>query len=77
MSTKFTTLLWNNGGNDITPYAYFFSHFDPSTNLGPGVDASATGNWEHFQSAEGTRLLKAFRSTFDPRVQHRLATRLH
>ena len=40
MSTKFTTLLWNYGGGDLTPYAYFYSHYDPSTNLGPGVDAS-------------------------------------
>ena len=76
MSTKFTTLLWNNGGNDITPYAYFFSHFDPSTNLGPGVDASATGNWEHFQHAQGAALLKQFKGTLSTAKQKQISYKL-
>jgi peptide/nickel transport system substrate-binding protein len=76
MSTKFTTLLWNNGGQDITPYAYFFAHYDPSTNLGPGVDASATGNWEHYQHSQGAALLKQFKSTLSVKKQKQIAYQL-
>jgi peptide/nickel transport system substrate-binding protein len=76
MSTKFVTLLWSNGANDITPYAYFFSHFDPSTNLGPGVDASATGNWEHFSSPNGAGLLRQFKGTLSVKKQKQLAYKL-
>ena len=53
MSTKFVSLLWNNGNNDVTPYPYFYAHYDPSQNLGPGVDSSATGNWEHYSNGKG------------------------
>ena len=66
MSTKFVTLLWNYGGGDVTPYAYFYSHYDPSQNLGAGVDAVADGNWEHYSNAEGAALLKQFKGTLDP-----------
>jgi len=76
MSTKFNTLLWSFGGNDITPYAYFFSHYDPSTNLGPGVDASATGNWEHFTSTQGASLLKQFKATLDKSKQRKISYQL-
>ena len=76
MSTKFVTLLWSNGGNDITPYAYFFSHYDPSTNLGPGVDASATGNWEHFSHPTGAGLLKQFKGTLSVKKQKQIAYKL-
>ena len=72
MSTKVVSLLWTYGANDITPWAYFYSHFDPSQNVGKGVDASATGNWEHYQSAQGAALLKQFKSTFDPAKQKKL-----
>jgi peptide/nickel transport system substrate-binding protein len=76
MSTKFVTLLWSNGANDITPYAYFFSHFDPSTNLGPGVDASATGNWEHFTSQSGATMLRQFKGSLSVKKQKQLAYKL-
>jgi peptide/nickel transport system substrate-binding protein len=76
MSTKFVTLLWSNGANDITPYAYFFSHYDPSTNLGPGVDASATGNWEHFTHPTGATLLRQFKGTLSVKKQKQLAYKL-
>jgi peptide/nickel transport system substrate-binding protein len=72
MSTKVVTLLWTYGANDITPWAYFYSHFDPSQNLGKGVDASATGNWEHYQNAQGAALLKQFKQTFDVEKQKKL-----
>jgi peptide/nickel transport system substrate-binding protein len=76
MSTKFVTLLWNYGAEDLTPYSYFFSHYDPSTNLGAGVDASATGNWEHFQHANGASLLKQFKTTMNVKKQKQLAYKL-
>jgi peptide/nickel transport system substrate-binding protein len=76
MSTKTVSLLWNYGNGDITPYAYFYSHFDPSQNLGKGVDSAATGNWEHYQSARGAALLKQFKATFDPAKQKKIAYQL-
>jgi peptide/nickel transport system substrate-binding protein len=76
MSTKFTTLLWNYGNQDITPYAYFYAHYDPSQNLGAGVDASPTGNWEHYSNAQGAALLKQFKATLDPAKQKQIAYKL-
>jgi peptide/nickel transport system substrate-binding protein len=76
MSTKFVTLLWSNGAQDMTPYAYFFSHMDPSSNLGPGVDATATGDWEHFQSTQAASLLKQFKGTLDTTKQKAIARQL-
>ena len=76
MSTKVTTLLWTYGNQDITPWAYFFAHYDPSQNLGKGADASATGNWEHYQNAPGAALLKQFKSTFDAKKQQQIAYKL-
>jgi peptide/nickel transport system substrate-binding protein len=73
-STRVATLLW--AGSVPTPYAYFAEHLDQASFVASGKDAARTGNWEHFQSEEGTRLLKAFRSTFDPGEQHRLAAEL-
>ena len=76
MSTKFVTLLWNYGGQDVTPYAYFYAHYDPSQNLGAGVDASPTGNWEHYSNAQGAALLKQFKATLDPAKQKAIAYKL-
>jgi peptide/nickel transport system substrate-binding protein len=76
MSTKFTTLLWNYGSQDVTPYAYFYAHYDPSQNLGAGVDASATGNWEHFSDPQGAALLRQFKATLDPAKQKQIAFKL-
>jgi len=76
MSTKFVTLLWMYGAEDLTPYSYFFSHYDPSANLGAGVDASATGNWEHFQSDNGAALLKQFKTTLNKKKQRQIAYQL-
>ena len=76
MSTKFVTLLWSYGGGDVTPYAYFYSHFDPSQNLGAGVDASPTGNWEHYSNPDGAALLKQFKGTLDSAKQKAIAYKL-
>jgi peptide/nickel transport system substrate-binding protein len=75
-STKVATLLWGTSGNGRTPYAYFKEHFDRASFVPPGKSAELTGDWEHFQSPTGTRLLGAFKKTLDPVVQRRLAARL-
>jgi peptide/nickel transport system substrate-binding protein len=75
-STRVATLLWNNFGNGPTPYTYFKQHLDRGSFIPSGQQADRTGNWEHFQSAEGTRLLTAYRGTFDRAVQRRLTARL-
>ncbi len=76
MSTKFVTLLWNYGAEDSTPYSYFFSHYDPSQNLGAGVDASPTGNWEHFDHPTGATLLRQFKGTLNQSKQRQIAYKL-
>jgi peptide/nickel transport system substrate-binding protein len=69
------TLLWSYGDGP-TPYGYFRSHLDRAAFVASGRDASATGNWEHFQSARGTALLRSFKRTFDRRRQLRTAAKL-
>jgi peptide/nickel transport system substrate-binding protein len=76
MSTKFVTLLWNFGGDDVTPYAFFFSHYDPSQDVGAGNDASATGNWEHYSHPTGASLLKQFKGTLSVKKQKQIAYKL-
>ena len=75
-ATKTATFLWNTLGNGPTPYDYFAEHLDHAAFVPSGKSAELTGNWEHFWSPEGTRLLSAWRQTTDLRVQHRLATKL-
>jgi peptide/nickel transport system substrate-binding protein len=75
-STKVATLLWSAAPNGPTPEPYFAENLDRASFVASGKSAEATGNWEHFQSAEGTRLLRAFRSTFDRKEQQRLAAKL-
>jgi peptide/nickel transport system substrate-binding protein len=75
-STRKATILWNNAGDTQTPYDYFKEHLDASSFIPSGRNADSTGNWEHFQSAEATRLLAKFRETADPIVQHRIAAQI-
>jgi peptide/nickel transport system substrate-binding protein len=75
-ATRRATLLWTNAADSRTPYLYFRQHLDAAAFIPSGHDADRTGDWEHFQSAEGTRLLRAFRDTFDPARQHELVARL-
>jgi peptide/nickel transport system substrate-binding protein len=75
-STRTATLLWSNAPNGFTPEPYFAANLDRAAFVPSGKSAELTGNWEHFQSAEGTRLVEAFRSTFDRRAQLRLASKL-
>jgi peptide/nickel transport system substrate-binding protein len=75
-ATRTATLLWNNFGNGPTPYDYFAQHLDRSSFVPSGHQADTTGNWEHFWSPEGTKLLRAFRSTFDVAEQRQLVSAL-
>ena len=73
-STRVATLLWTN--SVPTLYGYFKTHFDRASFIPSGEDSGRTGNWEHFQSREGTELLREFRNSFDPAEHHRLAASL-
>jgi peptide/nickel transport system substrate-binding protein len=75
-STKVATLLWSNAPFGPTPEPYFAENLDRAAFVPSGKSAELTGNWEHFQSAQGTRLVKAFRHTFDRKAQLRLAGKL-
>jgi peptide/nickel transport system substrate-binding protein len=75
-STRVATLLWSTAPHGPTPEPYFAQHFDRAAFVPSGKAAELTGNWEHFWSPEGTRLLRAFRSTFDPKAQRRLMSKL-
>ena len=70
------TLLWSYGGQDITPWAFYFSHYDPSTNLGSGQDESPYGNWEHYQNETGGALLNQFKGTLSFTKQRAIAYKL-
>jgi len=72
---RFPTLLWNYGAG-FTPYGFYKSHFDESSWTPSGEDAGATGNWEHFKSAEGTKLLAQFRRTLDVKKQKQIVNQL-
>jgi peptide/nickel transport system substrate-binding protein len=75
-STKVATLMWSSAGAVPTPEPYFAEHLDRAAFVPSGKSAELTGNWEHFSSDRGTRLLEAFRGTFDTRVQRALAVKL-
>jgi peptide/nickel transport system substrate-binding protein len=75
-ATRKATLLWQTAGDTESPYDYFKEHLDASSFVPSGHEAGRTGNWEHFQNAEATRLLARFRATDDLAVQHRIAGRL-
>ena len=75
-STKVATLLWSNAVNGPTPASYFAQNLDRAAFVPSGKSAELTGNWAHFQSAQGTRLLRQFKRTFDRRQQQRLASKL-
>lgn len=76
MSTKRATLLWSTAVDTDSPYSYFEEHLDAASFVPSGHSAELTGNWEHFRSAEATRLLAAFRATPDLASQRPIAGKL-
>src|SRR4051794_26223842 len=69
MSTKNPSLLWQ-GASQGSPYGFFLSNVSQALFTPSGQDASATGNWAHFQDPAATAALNHWRSSLDPKAQH-------
>jgi peptide/nickel transport system substrate-binding protein len=69
------SLLWQYGSG-FTPYGFYKSHFDTSSFRPSGQDEGCCGDWEHFQSAQGTQLLAQFRKTLDVKKQKQIVYQL-
>jgi peptide/nickel transport system substrate-binding protein len=74
-STKNPTLLWQVGGQG-SPFGFFNANFHNNSFIASGLDATNTGNWEHFKSDQGTALLNQWKQTLDPAKQQAAATAL-
>jgi peptide/nickel transport system substrate-binding protein len=74
-STKNPTLLWQVGGQG-SPFGFFNANFAANSFIPSGQDATNTGNWEHFQNAQGSTLLNAWKANLDTSKQHAIATQL-
>jgi peptide/nickel transport system substrate-binding protein len=74
-STKNPTLLWQVGGQG-SPFGFFNANFSNNAYVASGLDATNTGNWEHFKSDQGTALLNQWKQTLDPKKQQAAATGL-
>jgi peptide/nickel transport system substrate-binding protein len=74
-SGKNPTLLWQ-GGSQGSPYGYFYANLSRNAYIPPGQDATATGNWQHFQDEKATRLLDQWKVTLNPKKQRQIATQL-
>jgi peptide/nickel transport system substrate-binding protein len=70
------SLIWSNGAGDPTPYAYFYSHFDPSQVVPTGQDALALGNFERHSNAAAAAILRQFKGTLDRKKQLQAAYKL-
>jgi peptide/nickel transport system substrate-binding protein len=68
MSTKNPSLLWQ-GASQGSPYGFFLSNLSQALYTPSGQDASATGNWEHFQDPASTPLLNNWRASLDSKAQ--------
>ena len=74
-STKFPTLLWQNGSQG-SPFGYFYANLSKNAYIDPGQDGTATGNWEHYYDANATTLLNQWKVTLDAKKQQAIATQL-
>ena len=74
-STKTPTLLWQNASQG-SPYGFFFANLSQNAMIASGEDGTSTGNWEHFADASATGLLNQWKTSLNPDVQHKLATKL-
>jgi peptide/nickel transport system substrate-binding protein len=74
-SGKNPTLLWQ-GGSQGSPYGYFYANLSRNAYIPPGQDATATGNWQHFQDEKATKLLDQWKVTLHPNKQRQIATQL-
>ena len=74
-STKNPTLLWQVGGQG-SPFGFFNANLHNNSYIASGLDATNTGNWEHYKSDQGTALLNQWKQTLDPKKQQAAATAL-
>jgi len=74
-STKNPTLLWQ-GASRGSPYGFFYANLSQNAFIPSGVDASPTGNWQHFAHGKATTLLNQWKVTLNQKKQHRIATQL-
>jgi peptide/nickel transport system substrate-binding protein len=74
-STKTPTLLWQVAAAG-SPYGYFFANMHQNAFIPSGQDATATGNWAHFQNPAATSLLNQWKVTLNAEKQQQLATQV-
>jgi peptide/nickel transport system substrate-binding protein len=74
-STKTPTLLWQNAATG-SPYGFFYSNMHQNAFIPSGQDATATGNWVHYQNSAATGLLNQWKVTLNAEKQQLLATQL-
>ncbi|HEY1367547.1 MAG TPA: ABC transporter substrate-binding protein [Gaiellaceae bacterium] len=74
-STKNPTLLWQ-GASQGSPYGFFYANMHQNAFIASGQDATATGNWEHYQNAQATALLDQWKVTLVPAKQKAIAAQL-
>jgi peptide/nickel transport system substrate-binding protein len=74
-STKNPTLLWQVGGQG-SPFGFFNANLHNNSYIASGLDATNTGNWEHYKSDQATGVLNQWKQTLDPKKQQAAATAL-
>ena len=63
-------------GGQGSPFGFFNANFSANSFIPSGQDATNTGNWEHYQNAQGSTLLQAWKASLDPKNQQKIATQL-
>ncbi len=74
-STKTVTLLWQSAAT-ASPYGFFFNNMHKNTFVPSGEDAVNTGNFAHYQNAQATALLDAWKTQLNVAKQKPIATKL-
>jgi peptide/nickel transport system substrate-binding protein len=74
-STKAPTLLWQIASRG-SPYGFFYSNLSKNAFIRSELDASPTGNWEHFADAKASQLLNQWKVTLSETQQQKIAAQL-
>jgi peptide/nickel transport system substrate-binding protein len=74
-ASKNPTLLWQVASQG-SPYGFFYANMSKNAYIEQGLDATATGNWEHFFDAKATALLDQWKVSLDVKKQMQIATQL-
>ena len=70
------SLIWSNGAGDPTPYAYFYSHFDPSQVVSDRPGRAGARQLRAQLRRPGAALLRQFKGTLDRKKQLQAAYKL-